>query len=235
MAFGEPSLGLIPARNLAATVAGRIVDAIAWGELEPGQRLVEAELAARLGISRVPLREAIKTLEAQGILTVLPHRGTHVAAFGESWAARVRRARIALERLAFLDAGRALRHDPRQVDRLDRLILAMEQDAAGGDFLGVIRSDLAFHRSVVDISGDDLVATLWEALARHVLIVFGREVRAHHPILRHGEEHRELRDLLLAGDPEALEIGLERHIERVPRLTSADESSSQPPREGTTP
>lgn len=216
-----PRLGPVEVRNLGATIADRIVEAIAWGELEPGQRLVEEDLAGRLGVSRVPLREAMKTLEAQGILVAEAHRGTHVAAFGEGYDARVRRSRIALERLAFRDATAVFRAEPDRVAELDRLIEAMDADAAADDWLGVLRSDVGFHRTVVRAAGDDIVATLWETLARHVLIVFGREVRPHRSELRHGDEHRELRDLLLRGTQEALDAEIERHIQRVPHLVAA--------------
>lgn len=223
----------MPARNLAAAVADRIVEAIAWGELEPGQRLPEGELAGRLGVSRIPLREAMKTLEAQGILVAEAHRGTRVAPFGEGWAARVRRARIALERIAFRDALPAFAAEPARLGELDRLIRAMEQDAARDDWLGVLRADVAFHRAVIRAAGDEIVATLWEALARHVLIVFGREVRPRRHGLRHGEEHRELRDLLAAGDPAPLDREVERHILRVPRLQAGDGADEK--QEGTAP
>lgn len=208
----------VEAQSLPEQVADRLVEAIAWGRLRPGERLPEAEIAQQLGVSRIPLREAIRTLEAQGIVVSEPHRGTRVAAFGVGWAERVRRARIALERLAFRDVALA---QPVHADlrvEVDALISSMAQAAEAGDLLALIRADVAFHRCVVTAAGDPIIASLWDGLARHTLIVFGRETRTLMPVLRHAEEHALLRDRLLGGDLDELDAEVERHILRVPQL-----------------
>jgi DNA-binding GntR family transcriptional regulator len=217
----RPLLAPVVALSRAAVVADRLVEAIAAGELAPGQRLVEVEVAGRLAVSRVPLREAMKSLEAQGILVAEAHRGTRVAPFDEGWARSVRRARIALERLAFRDAAPRFRAEPERFAALDRLVQTMERRAAHDDWLSVIKADLGFHRTVVRAAGDGILATLWETLARHVLIVFGRETRPNWAVLRHGEKHRELMQALGAGEPDELDREVERHILRVPRLLAA--------------
>jgi DNA-binding GntR family transcriptional regulator len=66
------SLEPIGSDSLAARIADRLVDAIASNALQPGQRLIETEIARALGVSRMPLREGLKLLEAQGILAVTP-------------------------------------------------------------------------------------------------------------------------------------------------------------------
>ena len=73
-----PFLGLRRAPSLAEQGAEAIVGGIASGALVPGQRLVESELARTLQMSRVPLREALKILETQGIVESTPHRGTFI-------------------------------------------------------------------------------------------------------------------------------------------------------------
>lgn len=209
-----------PSRS--ATVADRIVEAVAAGRLTPGQRLVEQEVAASLAVSRVPLREAMKTLCAQGILTAEPHRGTRVAPIDDAWSASVRRARIALERLAFRDAAPVLRAEVARTRELRRLITDMERHTARRNWLEGIKADLAFHRSVVMAGGDGIVATLWETLARHVLIVFGRETRPEWSGGHLGEEHRELLAALLEGSPTELDREVERHIMRMPRSIDSE-------------
>jgi DNA-binding transcriptional regulator YhcF (GntR family) len=98
--------------SLASRIADRIVDAVAAGTLAPGQRLVEAEIAAALGVSRMPLREALKLLEAQGIVSVTPRRGSFVVPFDERRIGQICEARLALERLALRRAVPAFRADP---------------------------------------------------------------------------------------------------------------------------
>src|SRR4051812_12303557 len=90
----------LAAPSLALRIADALTEAVASGAVEPGERLVETDIAARLGVSRVPLREALKLLEAQGIVEVVAHRGARVVPFDDARIDRICKARIALERLA---------------------------------------------------------------------------------------------------------------------------------------
>src|SRR4051794_34451038 len=124
-----PAFEPLDTESLASRIADRIVDAVAAGTLAPGQRLVEAEIAAALGVSRMPLREALKLLEAQGILSVTPRRGSFVVPFDERRIGQICDARLALERLALRRAVPAFRADPGLLAELDRLIGTMRQEA----------------------------------------------------------------------------------------------------------
>src|SRR5262245_66329057 len=112
-----PALPLVRPRNLAEQVADVIVDGIASGAIGPGQRLVETDLAQRLQVSRVPLRESMKMLEAQGILESTPHRGARVADFDEPKIDHICEARVALERIALRDAMHVYRKEPERLGR----------------------------------------------------------------------------------------------------------------------
>ena len=218
----EPSLAA-PARtsSLAIRIADALTDAIAAGAIESGERLVETEIATRMGVSRVPLREALKLLEAQGIVEVLPHRGARVVPFDDTRVDQVCEARVALERLALRTAVPAFQVHPTLLATLDCLIDAMLLAARRQAWLEVSKIDLAFHRTVVEASGNDIVVKLWEALARHVLIVFGREVRSERAGPRLVEQHARLRDLLAAGDLTRLLEEVEPHILRLrPGMTN---------------
>jgi len=210
-----PALPLVRPRNLAEQVADVIVDGIASGALGPGQRLVETELAQRLQVSRVPLRESLKMLEAQGILESAPHRGARVADFDEAKIDHICEARVALERIALRDAMIAYRSAPERVARLDETIAAMERAAETLDWTAISKADLAFHHEICQASRNDVVITLWETLARHVLIVFGREIRSERDAAGMGPQHRRVRDMLLTAELPALEAEIERHIMRL--------------------
>lgn len=215
-ALGETTaLPLVRLRNLPEQVADAIVDGIAAGTLAPGQRLVETELAQQLHVSRVPLRESLKMLDAQGILDHAPHRGMRVAEFDEAKIDHICEARVALECIALRDAMQVYRREPARLARLDGIIASMERAAAVPDWIAISKADLAFHREICIASGNDVVVTLWEALARHVLIVFGREIRGERDAANIGGAHRRLRDMLLTADLPALEAEIERHILRL--------------------
>jgi DNA-binding GntR family transcriptional regulator len=124
--------------SLAVRIADALSDGIAGGAIEPGERLVETEIAARMEVSRVPLREALKLLEAQGIVEVLPHRGARVD--------RICEARVALERLALRTAVPVFQADPTRLATLDGLIDAMLLAAHRQEWLQATKTDLVFHR-----------------------------------------------------------------------------------------
>lgn len=210
-----PGLLMPRAPSLAEQVADAIVDGIAMGALQPGQRLIELELAKQLQVSRVPVRKSLKMLEAQGILETVPHRGARVAAFSESRIDQICAARVALERLAIRDALAVYRSSPARIGRLDGIIGQMESAAERLDWAAVSKADLAFHREICAVSGNGVVTTLWETLARHVMIVFGREIRDERDAARLGPQHRRLRDMLLQATAEELDSEIDSHIFRL--------------------
>ena len=166
----------VAAESRSVTVADRIVEAVATGHLLPGQRLVEQEIADRFAVSRVPLREAMKTLCAQGILVAEPHRGTRVAPIGEAWAASVRRSHGAgaarVPRRRGTCSWRSRSGPPaRGPDRRDGA--ERRRGLAAGD-QGRPRVPSGRRRGRGRRASSP---RLWETLARHVLIVFGLETR----------------------------------------------------------
>jgi DNA-binding GntR family transcriptional regulator len=201
-------------RQLGDAVADAIVDAIALGTLSFGQRIVEADLANQLKVSRVPIREAIKILNSQGILVATPNRGACVALFDGDVIDQVFEVRVALERIAVRDAMRAYRRDPRQLDGLREIISRMERMARWSDWVEFRKCDVAFHREICRASGNDVVLKLWEALARHVTIIFGRELASERDFEVVISQHRKLLMLFEKGDTRIEQI-IEDHILRL--------------------
>ena len=225
-------LSLVRARSLAEQVADSIVDGIASGALEPGQRIVELELARELKVSRVPVREAIRTLMAQGILESSPHRGTRIVELDEARIDRICEVRAALEKLAVRDAAKAYLAHPDGLKRLDAIIDQMEGAVRQNDRFGVNKCDIAFHREICAASRNEIVRTLWEALARHISIIFGREILSERNLGLVVDQHRELRAALAASDA-VLDHEIDRHIMRLRRRDRRGErrparSSRQP-------
>ena len=210
-------LSMPPSAGMAERAAEAIVLGVASGALQPGQRLVEVELARLLQMSRVPLREALKILEAQGIVESAPHRGTHIAGFDEARIDEICEARLALEKIAMRGAMAAYRRDPTLVARLDKILGAMERAAMHMEWIEISKADLDFHREICRASGNAIVQKLWDALARHVLIVFGKEIRSERDAKAIVPQHKRLRDILAAGKAEALDDELDQHILRLQR------------------
>jgi len=211
----QPAAALPRALSLASQVADFIVDGIASGAFEFGQRLIETDLARQLDVSRVPIREAVKMLEAQGILVVAPHRGAHVAEFDDLKIDRIREARIALERLAIPDALATFRAHPEKQEALAAQVAKMEDAVARKNWIEAGKADLEFHRQICQASQNEIAITLWEALARHITIVFGRELRAEGGNPRLGDQHNRILRLIRKGDFEQLDNELSSHVMRL--------------------
>jgi DNA-binding GntR family transcriptional regulator len=211
----EPALTLVQTKSLADQVADSIVEGIATGAIVPGQRILEVELASRLRVSRVPVREALKILHAQGIVMSRPHHGVRVARFDDRKIFQIYEVRCCLEKIAVRDACRHRSAKPTLLSGLDAVIDRMERSLDRDDLIGVSKADLEFHHQICLASGHEIVITLWEALSRHMLIVFEQELlgdaeRAH--IVDH---HRALRKAIEMFPPQKIAVEIERHIMRL--------------------
>jgi DNA-binding GntR family transcriptional regulator len=215
----EPTLSRLPRLPLAQQVADGSVEAVAAGAIRPGERVTDSDIARKLGVSRNPVREAMKILEAQGIIVSNPHRGSHVVAFDSNKVKQIAGARVAIERIAFGEAAKAYADNPSMVRDLDRIIETMEEAARRNDLNDITKADLAFHRAVCVASRNEVTLTLWETIARHMRISFNLEIREDTAlptdIPRH---HRALRDMLVHGDRGEVEREIENHILRLQRL-----------------
>ncbi|MBL8584775.1 MAG: GntR family transcriptional regulator [Rhizobiaceae bacterium] len=199
--------------RLSERVADAIVNLIAQGHYQPGERITEDDVASRLAVSRVPIREAITTLEAQGILVLSLNRGARVAAFGESERRQVKEARIALESIAARGAASAYRLRPELLERLDEVIFRMELAARRDDWAAMRDCDVQFHRALCEASGNTIILKLWEALSRHIAIIFGREILTERDCGVVVDEHRRLLQVLREGGD--VEAAIHAHIMRL--------------------
>jgi DNA-binding GntR family transcriptional regulator len=212
-----PALSGAP-RHLSEAIAEAITSAIAQGALQPGGRLIEEAIAAQLSVSRVPLREAIRTLEAQGILVVTPNRGARIVSMDECTIGNVHEARIALERIACNGVMERISHVPDLLDPMHDATDAMRSAKRRGDWAALRRSDIQFHRALCAASQNKIVAKLWEGLARHIAIIFGREIEEEHDFDVVIAQHELLLAMLARQDAGvAEEIGA--HIMRLSRRT----------------
>ncbi len=174
----RPSLdagALGPRRSLPEAIADSVAESIALGRIRPGERVVEVTLTQALGVSRVPTREALKVLHTQGILVGGGYKGLFVADFGPAMVARVFELRLTLESFLLRDAIVKWRNKTSDFNALRGKMLAIQRAARAGDVARTRQADLDFHRAVCAAADNAITATLWEAIARHVLIIFSLE------------------------------------------------------------
>ncbi len=140
-----------PRRSLAELVSERLREAIYQGELKPGQRLIQADIARRMGVSRIPVREALSRLAEEGLIECRPHRGAVVRRPVTSDVEQAFATAAVLERAALeLAVDRATDH---QIDALERLNVALARRAATGRLGNVTAQLTRFHRELFLLSG----------------------------------------------------------------------------------
>ena len=146
-----------------------LLERILRGELEPGSRLVETRIARELGTSQAPVREALRDLQNLRLVESEPFRGARVREVDDEQLLPVFPVRMALEELAAREA--ALRSGG-DVRALEREVKAMREAAARGDWRTQITHDLAFHRTVVELSGNEPLLQSWLVLGVEVSTAF---------------------------------------------------------------
>lgn len=148
--------------TLVEKVADQIRGAIKSGRLKPGDRLIESEMASEMQISRYPIREAIRYLEKEGLVTNVPYKGAHVTSYAGEDLSEVYTLRVALETLAIRTLIENL--DKEKIRRLELALRAMKRSAFENDFGAYVDSDLQFHQSICELSGHKRLLDVWRNL-----------------------------------------------------------------------
>ena len=188
------------------------MDAIARGEIRGGQRLVEAELALLFRVSRLPVREALRSLADQGLLVSAQTRGLHVIEFDRDWAAQLSGIRIPLEIACVTRVVRRLSEDPAIGKQLLEPLAVMKTCAARFDRDGVNRADIAMHSALYAIAGSPLLSAIWSGISRHALILFSIESSNFDRFDRVVDEHQLYAEALLSGDIARIEGEIQNHF-----------------------
>lgn len=185
---------------------------IASQRLRSGDRLREADLAERFGVSRGPVRSALVELQRIGLVQINPRRGAHVATLTVEDAEELYELRTALELLA-LD-GVLRRCSKSRIAELAEPLKRHEQAGRDGDRAGAITADLAFHRLLCRLSGNARLQRAWELHADQFRLIIGVVQNDERWQARpRVQEHREVLDALLAGDLDAAKAALCQHLD----------------------
>lgn len=139
----------LPLRDV---VFNTLRQAILKGELEPGERLMEIQLADRLGVSRTPIREAIRKLELEGLVLMIPRKGAEVAKISEKSLRDVLEVRRSLEELAIELACQRMTEE--EIQELQEAQEAFRKAVASGDAMNIAETDEHYHDIIYDGTGN---------------------------------------------------------------------------------
>jgi DNA-binding GntR family transcriptional regulator len=190
-----------------------LVERILDGAYGPGERIVEIRVAQEFGVSQAPVREALRELDLLRLVTSEPFRGARVREVTTAELAEIYPVRAALEEVAGRAAATRL---DGEVGPLAAEIEAMRAGAAAGDVHAFIAHDVAFHRHIVEASGNRTLEELWRSL--HVdLRTAITLVKRVEDLREVAESHVPVLEALAARDPERAASALRRHIESFAR------------------
>ncbi|MFC8922577.1 GntR family transcriptional regulator [Cellulosimicrobium sp. NPDC057127] len=194
------------ARAVYAALRGHIID----GTLAPGERLTEPVLADRLAVSRTPVREALRLLEAEALVVELPTGGVRVAPLDVGDARRVYEVRARLEGLLARDACE--RAGPADARRLERLVALMDTVRDHED--EVLRVGAQFHGEIEALADNRWCSVLLRQIRGHVDRYRALATRGRAGTTDHVDEHRAVAAAIAAGDPVTAETAMTAHIHR---------------------
>ncbi|WP_310566458.1 GntR family transcriptional regulator [Hydrogenophaga sp.] len=198
------------APSLVEQVHRSILAEIASGQLRPGERIIQEQLAQQLGISRQPVQQALTLLRKEGVLIDAPGRGLQVAPLDLAHVRHLYEVRAVIEGLAFRSA--AERNAKAAAARGPALILAGRKAAASGAYGAMIAADMAFHDFIYGLSGNPLVAPAMETHWTQTQRVMGEVLMRDDKPRDIWDQHEALLAAVAAGDGEGAEKLARRHI-----------------------
>ncbi|HSC05166.1 MAG TPA: GntR family transcriptional regulator [Solirubrobacteraceae bacterium] len=184
--------------------------AIVNGELLPGERLLEEDLSARLGLGRAAVRMALVRLEHDGLVERERHRGARVRRVSENEAVEILEARAALEGLAARHATMAA--DDAAIEGLREIIAEMRRRREASDLIGLSNMNARLHAGILEASGHETAKRLSRTLSSQIVRFQYRTVllpgRPDHSFA----EHTAIVEAIAARDPDAAEAAMQRHL-----------------------
>ncbi len=207
-----PSFMRLQPRTLVHQVIDALVAGAAEGLILPGDRIIETELAAQLGVSRVPVREALRVLESQGIVVNEPYKGIRLTPVTAERIDQLIEVRVALETTAATRAIRLGHNQAANLDALRAIVLEMEAMAAKNDVFGFATADTSFHRTFCSFADNAVLSDMWEMLARQMTIIFGLSALGK-PMRDIVDEHHTLIAVFQSGKTSAIATAISDHID----------------------
>jgi DNA-binding GntR family transcriptional regulator len=197
--------------SLRMLVENRLRSAIGRGLFKPGQRLIERELCEQVGVGRTSIREALRQLEAEGLVTTIPHRGPIVSTITVEEAEQLYDLRALLEGYAGRECAR--RRDPDIIARLRRQFEIMGTVAGHEDRSDLLAAKTEFYAALMEGCGNIFVERFLKMLLNRVTVL---RITSMTQANRIGRSLREIETILVAiesGDEQGAEQACVQHIE----------------------
>ena len=191
---------ILRSQSLPMVLEQEIERVILSGEFGPGDRINEKELALRFGISRGPIREALRSMDSSGLVEQVPNRGFFVRELSAEQACDVYEVRAALFGLA----GKLLaeRISDEGIGRVRTFIADMDKAVAADDFEAYVKLNFAFHEFIVRNAGNPTLAQQYLGLVKQLRLYRARNLMLGDSLHASHLEHHEMAAAIIARDPQ---------------------------------
>lgn len=200
-------------RPLREIVYDELKKQILTGEILPGDRMMEVELADIMGVSRTPVREAIRKLEKEGLVTIEPRKGAYASNVSIKDMVDVLEVRQGLEAMAASIASGRITEE--QKEELLSVIENYKKAVESEDIEKIIDYDEAFHSKIVSISGNKTlmqVFSMVQELALRFRYIYYEDFKRYENMPK---EHQLIEEAILSGDAEQARIAAQEHVSRL--------------------
>jgi DNA-binding GntR family transcriptional regulator len=230
-----PALRPLAGKSLAEQVADELRAAIHEGRYLPGARLVERTVSNELGVSHIPVREALTRLADEGLVERLPRKGSRVATLSAEELEELTSLRVLLEQFVVERVQERLAADTER--ELREHVQAMAVAAADGDVAALLDLDQAFHEQLWALSGHAILIELVAGLRRRITMFLRAATASLAPdeLARHAASHAVLVDAIAGGDRARVRAVMAQHVQEaaervhdalpVPTTTISEERS----------
>jgi DNA-binding GntR family transcriptional regulator len=181
------------------------------GEIPPDVRLVESKIAAQIGTSRTPVREALHNLELEGLLKAIPRVGYVVMAISEEDLEEICEIRAAIESLAARRAAK--KAQAKLVAELWKNISDQEEKVDRGDFVAFVEQCAHFHETIARLSESKRLLDLSQTLRRHMLRYRVKSIYKSETARAVIDGHRKILKAIGGGDPDEITRAIHDHME----------------------
>ena len=209
--MGINKLNLDDYKPLREVVFENIRKAIIEGVLKPGERLMEIQLSEQLGVSRTPVREAIRMLELEGLVVMLPRKGAYVANISKKDLMDILEVRVGLEGLAAYCATDRMTKD--HIKKLETISKELEEAVYKNDVETMLAKDEEFHTLIFEATGNkrliSMMINIWETVYRFRLMYMSDYSSAVNTV----DEHKKIIEAFKKGKANLAEKLAKEHIE----------------------
>lgn len=193
---------------LFALVRDSLRENILNGSYKPGDRLIEGKLSEELGVSRIPVREALRELAAEGLVTIEPRRGASVTVLSNSMARNMAEVRAALEGLTARLA--ATSRDEATIQQLKKVLIRGQEAVEAKDMEALKELNSLFHDSLATIANNSVLAELLRSLRDRTALLFAPSnmQRVEH----NWDDHAQILNAVIAGNAELANLLATQHV-----------------------